>query len=81
MHNIYKKKKKKKKPKTLLEEYEITLYNKYSRILGLILYTLLSHIIFKKGFNNLDKKRGLKTRYNTYSYVRESSPEIPKYKK
>lgn len=42
-------KNKNKKQSLLLEKYEIIFYDKSSRILGLVLYTLLPKIIFEKG--------------------------------
>lgn len=54
------KKKKSKIQNLLLEKHQIILYN-ISCTLGFDLYTLLTKIILKKGFRNLDIKRGLKT--------------------
>lgn len=58
MHHLLKKKSK--IQNLLLEKHQIILYN-ISCTLGFDLYTLLTKIILKKGFRNLDIKRGLKT--------------------
>lgn len=70
----------KQKFKILLEEYVITLCNRSSRILGLVLYTLLPQIIFKKGFDNRDIKMGLKHGISLVAISVNPTSEIPNFK-